>query len=675
MNPRWYRQAVTDPVSPAFQLATTPTSHGSQQLEHGHRMPHLPALDGLRGLAVIGVLLFHSGFGWAKGGFLGVSTFFTLSGFLITNLLVREWDASGLIRLGGFWTRRFRRLLPAAVVTIALTGIVFWRLGTPEQVQNLRLDMLGALGYAANWRFYFGGTSYGSLFAAPSPLQHFWSLAIEEQFYVFFPPIVIVLMRLGGRRLLALIVGFATIGSVGLCLVLRHNSDRVYYGTDTRAAELLLGVMLAIWWSGRSTAEPRHLRSETTGRSWIVDAAGLASLLVMFFAWYRVSETSLWLAKGGFPIYAACTTMIIFAGTRQGAVTGLLSIPALRWAGLISYGLYLYHWPVFLVLDEKRIDWSPWPLFGLRMVVTLAIALMSYRLLEMPVRRGRMFTTGRSALTAGLAFALSTALLAVVLTVSPPASKVAFANVAIGDTAPFSGSGVPDQEPAVGAPRAVLVLGDSGMVDEQVALEAAFHAAGTGHIERAAGPGVGLSLPLAWREDWTDIINRVDPQIVVVMLGGWDMRYIYESGDQGYLDLIAEAVNILSARGAKILWLPMLPGGTHVWKTVDDTHVNELIYSLPALHPGVVFSPDVTGSLRLPDDSFGRSYVNDTGRTIYLRKPEGWHLCQEGAARLAQAILDTSVELGLSPPPSSSWKDGDWNSAANFDDPRGACPR
>jgi peptidoglycan/LPS O-acetylase OafA/YrhL len=638
-------------------------------------MAHLPALDGLRGLAVIGVLLFHSGFEWARGGFLGVSTFFTLSGFLITNLLVREWDASGSIRLGGFWTRRFRRLLPAAVITIAFTGLIFWRLGSPEQVQNLRLDMLGALGYVANWRFYFAGTSYGSLFAAPSPLQHFWSLAIEEQFYVFFPPIVIVLMRSGGRRVLAAAVTVATMISVVLCVALRTNTDRVYYGTDTRAAELLLGVLLAIWWSGRSRRDPQRLNSDISERSTIVDAAGLVGLAVMFFAWYRVSETSLWLAKGGFPLYALSTTAIVLAATRSGVVTAILSNRFLRWAGLISYGLYLYHWPVFLVLDDSRVGWAPWPLFALRMVVTVSIALISYRLLEMPVRRGRMFTTGRSALSAGLSFAAVTAVLAVVLTLNPPTSTVAFADITVGDTSPFSRSAVPDQIPAPGAPGAVLILGDSGMVDEQVALEAAFHAAGTGHIERAAGPGVGLSLPLAWREDWADLVVRVNPQIVVVMLGGWDMRYIYEQGPDAYRDLIGEAVDILSARGAKILWLPMLPGGTHVWKTVGDAQVDEIIASLPDLHPGVVFSPDVTDSLLLPDGTYGRSSTDDAGRTIYLRKPEGWHLCQEGAARLAQAILDASVDLGLSPPAAAPWKDGSWNSAANFDDPPGACPR
>ena len=176
----------------------SPSAPPASGTGRAHRMPHLPGLDGLRGLAVIGVLLFHGGFAWAKGGFLGVSTFFTLSGFLITNLLIREWDGSGTIRLGGFWTRRFRRLLPAAMVTIVAVGLVFWRLGTPEQLANLRADMISSLAYVANWHFLFAGTSYADLFSAPSPLQHFWSLAIEEQFYLVFP--LLVLGRHQGGR-------------------------------------------------------------------------------------------------------------------------------------------------------------------------------------------------------------------------------------------------------------------------------------------------------------------------------------------------------------------------------------------------------------------------------------------------------------------------------------------
>jgi peptidoglycan/LPS O-acetylase OafA/YrhL len=641
-----------------------------------HRMPHLPALDGLRGLAVIGVLLFHSGFDWARGGYLGVSTFFTLSGFLITNLLVREWDSRGAIWLGGFWTRRFRRLLPAAIITILVTGLVFWRLGTPEQLQNLRLDMLAALGYVANWRFYLAGTSYGSLFAAPSPLQHFWSLAIEEQFYLLFPPIVILLMRAGGRRFLGIVVGAAALVSIALGMILRADPDRVYYGTDTRVAELLFGVLLALWWSApaRRRAGDGGLNSDVTAPSPMLDLAGMVALVGMFLAWWHLSETSTWLPRGGLPIYALCTTVIILAGTRHGLVTTLLSNRVLRWAGLISYGLYLYHWPVFLVLSPTRIGWAPWPLFGLRMAVTMVIALLSYRLLEMPVRRGALFTTGRSALTAGLAAALAVAVFAVAITQHPPASTAAFADVAIGDTVTYGQNHVEDQVPAPGAPASVFIIGDSGMVDEQTALEAAFHAAGAGHIELGAGPGVGLSQPLDWRGEWTRVIDEIDPDLVIVMMGGWDMKFVNANGTDAYLRLLDETVTILSRGGARILWLPMLPGGKLSAGNVNDAAIDAIFATLPGRFPGVVFNPAVGTSLLRPDGTHGISYLDDAGHTVLLRKPDGWHLCQEGAARLAQEVLDAAVELGLSPPASQPWRDGPWIDAANFDDPAGACP-
>jgi peptidoglycan/LPS O-acetylase OafA/YrhL len=146
------------------------------------------------------VLFYHGGYAWAKGGFLGVSTFFTLSGFLITNLLLREFDRTRHIALGEFWTRRFRRLLPAAIVALLGIAVYGWLFATPEQLADLRGDMIAALLYVANWRFFFSGLSYGELFSAPSPVQHFWSLAIEEQFYLFFPLAVFLALRFGGRR-------------------------------------------------------------------------------------------------------------------------------------------------------------------------------------------------------------------------------------------------------------------------------------------------------------------------------------------------------------------------------------------------------------------------------------------------------------------------------------------
>src|SRR5687768_13320332 len=210
-------------------------------------MVHHDSLDGLRGVAVAGVVLFHAGFGWAEGGFLGVSTFFTLSGFLITSLLLAERAATGRIALGAFWARRARRLLPAALATLlAVAALASW-LATPEQLASLRGDVLAALFYGANWRFILDGQSYGDLFAAPSPILHFWSLAIEEQLYVLFPLLVVLVGR--GRRRLGTALVALVAGSVALTWLVYSpggSTSAAYYGTFTRAGELLVGALLAL---------------------------------------------------------------------------------------------------------------------------------------------------------------------------------------------------------------------------------------------------------------------------------------------------------------------------------------------------------------------------------------------------------------------------------------------
>ena len=636
-------------------------------------MPHLSGLDGLRGLAVIGVLLFHGGFTWARGGFLGVSTFFTLSGFLITNILVREWDATSAIGLGRFWTRRFRRLLPAALVAIALVGLVWWRVGSAEQISALRGDMLSSVAYVANWRFLFSGTSYASLFSAPSPLQHFWSLAIEEQFYLFFPLIVIVVMRLGGRRLLTGVLTAALAVSISLSVFFSSNTDRVYYGTDTRASELLLGCLLAVWWSGRSRVSTSEASKEPGKRGTVIpDAFGLVALAAMFWAWWAVEETWRNLARGGFPLYAIATTLIIFAATRDGLVAKLLSFRVLRWAGLISYGLYLYHWPIFLLIDNKRLDWPTLPLFAVRMTVTIAVAVVSYFLLEMPIRRGTMFRTGRAALSAGLAGAVVVASVAFAVTLSPPASQVPYAEAKVGSdftsVATIDPVVLAELGGAANPARSILILGDSGTMDVQPALTAEFIASGTATVVRSAAPGFGITKPFGWEAEWTKLVNEYDPDLVIVMLGGWDIDAVKANGLDSYLAVGQEAVDILTANGAKILWLPMLPGGSGRQEIVDP-----MFALLAEQNPLFVANPSIAYSLEGPDGTYPRLLTTADGTRLLLRKNDNWHLCQDGAERVARAIMEQAVILGWSSDATPGWERGGWRSDPAYDDPKGVC--
>ena len=359
-------------------------------------LAHYAGLDGLRGIAVLAVLLYHAGVPWAPGGFLGVEVFFVLSGFLITSLLVAEWERSSKIALGAFWARRARRLLPALFCLVAVIGIYYALAGAAHAVPGLKGDGISALTYFSNWHQIVAGANYFAATGPISPLEHTWSLAIEEQFYLVWPLVVLGVLwlasRLGSgdrRRPLVLLLGLSVAGAIASALDMAlifeggRNLTRVYYGTDTRASGLLIGASVAI---ALALVRERP-RPATRG----LGPAALIALGVTVVGMAVVNGATAWMYPYGLLVLdALVATLIVAAVTSPGCVAArTLATRPLRGLGQISYGVYLWHFPLFLWLSEDTTGESGASLLILRLAVTLAVSIASYVLIEQPIRQRR----------------------------------------------------------------------------------------------------------------------------------------------------------------------------------------------------------------------------------------------------------------------------------------------
>lgn len=378
------------------------------------RITYVPALDGLRGAAVIAVVVFHVGH--LRGGFLGVDLFFVLSGFLITSLLLVEGGATERIRLGRFWARRARRLLPAlGVLLVGVAAYARW-VAYPSELHGIRWDGIATIFYVANWRQVFTEASYWMLFVSPSPLDHTWSLAIEEQFYLVWPLIFVVLVALARRRepsrrrlatFTLVVCGVAGVASLVTALVLVGGSgwDRVYFGTDTRAFAILAGAALAAL-----TVRVGHVPSGRPRQA--LEVGGLVGMVVLAVAWTRITETSWLLHHGGLASCSLAGAVVIAAAVHpdRGILARVFAWGPLRWIGLISYGIYLYHWPIIVWLSRDRTGLDGWALIGLQVTVTLAVSALSYVAIEQPIRHGTGWRPATTVVVAGGAFVVVTAL-------------------------------------------------------------------------------------------------------------------------------------------------------------------------------------------------------------------------------------------------------------------------
>jgi peptidoglycan/LPS O-acetylase OafA/YrhL len=362
------------------------------------RTEYRPALDGLRCMAVIAVILYHLDKRWLPGGFLGVDVFFTLSGYLITSLLLLERQRTGRIDRSRFWSRRAKRLLPAALLVIAAVAV--WLLGQPDFVQAARRgDMFSALGNVMNWQLIASGQSYFQAFTTVSPLRHFWSLAIEEQFYLVWPIVCAVLLRSGRLRGLTITCMIGAVTSAGLCVALFSAADpsRSYYGTDTRIHEILIGALLAIWFAHRRNT------AKTISGAWVF----VPGVLVLVAALVFVHDQWAGYYRGGSVVVALVTALVILAV--EAAPTGLAARVAgfgpFAAIGRVSYGLYLWHWPVIVWLTPGT--WgihNEIALAAIRVAVTVVVTAVSYRFVEQPIRNGRKISIRRPRFVAAISF-------------------------------------------------------------------------------------------------------------------------------------------------------------------------------------------------------------------------------------------------------------------------------
>ena len=659
----------------------------------------MPALDGLRAFAVVSVMAYHSGLSILPAGFFGVDAFFVLSGFLITSLLVSEWSSSNTIALRAFWGRRARRLLPALLVVIVFVAL-YARFGAqPGSYPGLRSDALSALFYSANWRFIVSGQNYFVQHGLVSPLLHTWSLAIEEQFYILWPILVLVVMGRATReisRRLRVVLVVSVVGAlssaVEMALLFDPSSDptRLYFGTDSHAQCLLVGTSLAALLAlrrqrGAIVASDRARR--------LTAAAGMAGVVVCAWAWSQLHYGQTFVFRGGFLVVALAVAAVIASAVLVplGVVGRALAWGPLRFVGRISYGMYLWHFPLDIVLTKAVTGTSGVWLFLVRSAVTVAVSTASFFVLERPIRSGALLSALRARIVAPTAMAV-TAAVVLVATAAPSVADVsASAPLAPGPSTPPAGVAqpTPPSDGLAGAPVRVLVVGDSvafavaqGLAYSEPAYriqqvdEGVFGcgiALGSTTWSDLGGQVVMASLQwpchthpshgeVPWPQAWPTWLRQVKPNVVVLLAGRWEVvdrtlkgrrTNILDPAFASYVKhMLEKAVRIGTASGAHMVMMtaPCFDEGEQLDGSPfpeDDPRrlaaYNRLVRQVAAEFPASVTLQDLDAMVcpggRFRPDLHG----------VPLRSPDGVHFASGpgvGADALASQILPLWVQLG-----------------------------
>jgi len=653
----------------------------------------MPALDGIRALAVLAVMAYHGGLSFLPAGFFGVDAFFVLSGFLITSLLVTEWSTTSGIALRAFWARRARRLLPALLVMLVFVALYARFVAASGTYPGLRWDSIAALFYSANWRFIASGQSYFAQTGPVSPLLHTWSLAIEEQFYIVWPLLVLLIMR-GRRRhgarglqtLLAVSVVGALASALEMAVVFNPASDptRAYFGTDTHAQCLLVGTALAaglaLW---RRRPDPAELSAHAKTA---FSLAGVVAVGVCAWAWSQLEYGQTLVFRGGFLIVSVSVAVVIAGAVLHpaGAVSRILSLTPLRFLGRISYGMYLWHFPLDIALTATRTGVRGVPLFLLRTGITVAVSTLSYYALERPIRT-RVVLGGVGARIATPAAVLGTAMIVVLSTLSPAAAS---AGAVTGSTLPSAS--LPNIPAALAkAPVRVMVVGDSVALTLSDGLQ---HRQSRWHIDQedlgVLGCGIALGSVvwadnfgqeeqlglgwacrveprngfIPWNQAWPKWLKAVRPNLVVLLAGRWEVVDRLYAGHRTNIlapafahyvkKMMETAVRIGTSTGARMVLMtaPCYSSGEQPDGTPfpeDDVRrveaYNRIVREVAAIYPKTVTVQDLF-SIACPGGKYAPVLNSRT-----LRFSDGIHFATDpgtGGDLIAPAILPLWEELG-----------------------------
>jgi len=664
------------------------------------RLAYVPALDGVRAFAVVAVMMFHGGIPHMDGGFMGVDTFFVLSGFLITSLLIGEWRQTLTIKLGAFWVRRARRLLPALLMMLLFVAF-FAAVIVPKGTYGaLRLDALSTLLYVSNWHFILVNSNYfAENSTTASPLLHTWSLAVEEQFYLIWPLVVLGVLHF--TRNLKVLFGLCVAAAIGSTLWTYEvygggqNTNRAYLGTDTRSQCLFIGCTIAVGLvllAQRSHEQGRLAR----GRLWrptssagvaacgvlgIVGAAGAVSIFLL------TTSVSSFPYTGGFFLLGLCVAAVIVAAVAvpRSIVPRFLARAPIRYVGRISYGLYIWHWPIYIWLNNERTGLSGWALFAVRAAVTFGVSVVSFHLVERPIRMGTFVSQWRAWLVVPAGVGAVIVALIAATTSAPAVAGIPTVGISTNGGTPTTSPGAP----TFAQPVRVLLLGDSvaltlglGMSDPVDQNKYGYVLSDDGILGCGVvdGPAVELlgahdATPSAcdgspytpgepaadqpWSYQWQAAINKAKPNVVVLLAGRWevdDREYrgqwtnILNPVFAAYVkQQLEKASDVVTRTGARMVFLTTpctnegeQPNGAP-WPedSVQRLKVyNRLVREVAGEHPTTDSVVDLFAAT-CPGGRYAESI-----RGVQVRRTDGVHFTIVGGQYLAPLIMPPIVAAG-----------------------------